>query len=57
MLKHFPQKKQTAIAAAKLLWNNFILYYEFSEKIFQTKPTILGVNMLLFYVNLQESNI
>ena len=29
----FPSKTQTALAAAKLLWNNFILHYGFSSKI------------------------
>ena len=29
----FPSKTQTALATAKLLWNNFILHYGFPEKI------------------------
>ena len=29
----FPSKSQTALATAKLLWNNFILHYGFPEKI------------------------
>ena len=29
----FPSKTQTALATAKLLWNNFILYYGFPSKI------------------------
>ena len=29
----FPSKSQTALATAKLLWNNFILYYGFPSKI------------------------
>ena len=29
----FPSKSQTALATAKLLWNNFILHYGFSSKI------------------------
>ena len=29
----FPSKTQTALTTAKLLWNNFILHYGFSEKI------------------------
>ena len=29
----FPSKTQTALAAAKLLWNNFILHYSFPSKI------------------------
>ena len=29
----FPSKTQTALARAKLLWNNFILHYGFPEKI------------------------
>ena len=28
----FPPKSQTALATAKLLWNNFILHYGFPEK-------------------------
>ena len=30
----FPSKTQTALATAKLLWNNFILHYGFPEKFF-----------------------
>ena len=29
----FPSKSQTALATAKLLWNNFILHYGFLAKI------------------------
>ena len=29
----FPSKSQTALATAKLLWNNFILHYGFPAKI------------------------
>ena len=29
----FPSKTQTALATAKLLWNNFILHYGFPSKI------------------------
>ena len=29
----FPSKTQTALATAKLLWNNFILHYDFPSKI------------------------
>ena len=33
MLRHFHLKTQTALATAKLLWNNFIIHYGFPEKI------------------------
>ena len=39
----FPSKTQTALATAKLLWNNFILHYGFLKKLLQIKEEILKV--------------
>ena len=35
----FPSKTQTAMATAKLLWNNFILHYVFPSKIITDQGT------------------
>ena len=40
----FPSKPQTALATAKLQWNNFILHYGFPEKLLQTKAETLKVS-------------
>ena len=33
----FPSKTQTALATAKLLWNNFILHYGFQKKYYRSR--------------------
>ena len=40
----FPSKTQTALATAKLLWNNFILHFGSPEKSSQIKAEILKVS-------------
>ena len=40
----YPSKTQTALATAKLLWNNFINIMAFQTKLFQTRVVILKVN-------------
>ena len=40
----FPSKTQTALATAKLLWNNFILHYGFPSKIITDQAEILKVS-------------
>ena len=50
----FPSKTQTALATAKLLWNNFILQYGFLPNLLQIRAEILKVNWLRIYVKLLE---
>ena len=40
----FSSKPQTALATAKLLWNNFILHYGFPSKTITDKAEILKVS-------------
>ena len=40
----FPSKTQTALATAKLLWNNFILIMAFLKKLLETKEETLKVS-------------